>query len=175
MFEYQSTPGFARFNGWERRSEADARTFITRFIDWQHERPRSRYQLAIQLRSEDKMIGNCGIRSTRDLIDGEMGFELDQDYWGLGYATEAANAMLDFAFSKLRLRRVRAQCVVENYASARVLERLGMRFDRTERASLWLKDRWWDTDQYNITAEQWMQSPAPTRHEPITAATRQAT
>jgi len=172
VFEYQSTPGFAQFNAWERRTETDARTFVSRFLEWQIERPRVRYQLAIQLRANQQMIGNCGIRSSRELVDGEMGFELDQRYWGRGYATEAANSMLDFAFSNLRLKVVRAQCVSENFASARVMRRLGMRYERTERASIWMKDRWWDTDQFSLTAEAWKREPATKRSEPISAYSR---
>lgn len=174
VLEYQSTPAFAKFNGWERRTEADARTFVTRFIDWQKERPRFRYQLAAQLRGSGLMIGNCGIRGHRDLRDAEMGFELDQNFWGHGYATEAASAMLDFAFSTLRLTAVHAQCVTENFASARVMRRLGMRFERTEQAAIWMKDRWWDTDQFSVTAEAWFRSPAAKEIEPMPAVVRQA-
>lgn len=119
------------------------------------------------------MIGNCGIRGHRDLPEAEMGFELDQNFWGHGYATEAAGAMLDFAFSTLKLAVVHAQCVTENFASARVMRRVGMRFERTEQAAIWMKDRWWDTDQFSVTAEAWLQSRAAKVAEPIPAVARQ--
>ena len=155
VFEYQSQPQHARFNSWNQRSAKDVQAFVNRFIDWQNEIPRTRYQLAIIHRADEKLIGNCGIRSVSLFGDAELGFELDTLYWQQGYATEAANAMLEYAFSQLRLPRVRAQCVSENAASARVLRRLGMNFEKTERNALWMKDKWWDTDHFTLSGEDW--------------------
>jgi RimJ/RimL family protein N-acetyltransferase len=172
VLDYQSKPIFCRYNSWERRTEHDAKAFVTRFIDWRMESPRTRFQLAIELRSEAKMIGNCGIRGYRGVAEAEMGFELDPTYWGHGYATEATRALLGFAFKDLKTNVVRAQCVKENIGSSSVLRRLGMNYERTEPGAVWMKDRWWDTDQYSITADQWQKLVLP-ETEPASAFARQ--
>lgn len=61
----------------------------------------------------------------------EVGWRLAKAYWGMGYATEAAAASLQFAFSTLHQQRVAAFTAVENFPSQKVMSRLGMR-DRQE-------------------------------------------
>jgi ribosomal-protein-alanine N-acetyltransferase len=147
---YQSDPRYLRFYRWESRSLPDVEAFVRMFLDWQAATPRRRFQLAIALRGEDggegPLVGNCGIRilSAEDR-EAEFGCELDARHWGQGYATEAGRAMLRFAFDDLGLHRVRAECVADNTASARMLERLGFRPEGRLRENLWMKGRWWDT------------------------------
>lgn len=64
----------------------------------------------------------------------EVGWRLDPDAWGRGYATEAATAALDHAFQTLGLDRVVSLPQVDNPRSVAVAERIGMRLDRTETA-----------------------------------------
>ena len=158
IFEYQSEPEYARFNSWNQRSIKDVKAFVERFVQWQSEIPRLRFQMAIIHRAEERLIGNCGIRGTAPFCETELGFELDRLYWHQGFATEAAHGILEFAFSNLQVQRVKAQCVTENVASAKVLRRLGMNYDKTERNSMWMKDKWWDTDQFSLTKEEWERS-----------------
>jgi ribosomal-protein-alanine N-acetyltransferase len=107
---------------------------VQEFIGWQHEQPRCKYQLAIVLQTTHVLIGTCGIRMvTAHAQEAELGYELHPEYWGHGYATEAAWHMLAFAFQTLRLQRVWAQCLAENRASVRVLERLGIRQEGCQR------------------------------------------
>lgn len=81
---------------------------------------------AIVLTAEDLLIGECGLYGT-DPEEALLSFVLHRSYWGNGYATEAAQAMLRHAFADLRLERVAAGCLPENIASRRVLEKLRMR------------------------------------------------
>lgn len=155
MLEYQSDPIYNRYNSWDERTERTVKEFVGRFIQWQREKPRTRFQLAIDLKSERRLIGNCGIRSNAQLAEAELGFELDRAYWDRGYASEAAGAMLRFAFLKLGLGLVRAHCVSENVASAGVLRKIGMRHVRTEPSSIWMKGQWWSTEHFEITRKEW--------------------
>ncbi|TIU06669.1 MAG: GNAT family N-acetyltransferase, partial [Mesorhizobium sp.] len=50
-------------------------------------------------------------------------------HWGHGYATEAATAVLDFGFESLKLNQIVANAAVDNVASRRVMERIGMSHD----------------------------------------------
>jgi RimJ/RimL family protein N-acetyltransferase len=80
-------------------------------------------------RSDRRAIGSIGFKELPDYSAGtvEIGYDIVPDYWGSGYATEAANALIDWAFSQPGVRRVVAECLSDNVASARVLEKVGMR------------------------------------------------
>ena len=113
--------------------------------------------MAITLRMDDHLIGTCGIRATKvNMREAELGYELHPDYWGQGYATEATRAMLAFGFDKLRLQRVWAECIAENEASIRVLERLGMRQEQRLSKYTWMQERWWDSLVYGIDKSTWL-------------------
>jgi RimJ/RimL family protein N-acetyltransferase len=62
----------------------------------------------------------------------EIGWRLARAFWGQGYATEAAHAVVTFAFEALRLRELVSFTVPENVASRRVMEKLGMTRDPAE-------------------------------------------
>ena len=156
VLAYQQEPRYLRFSAWTERTERDVRTFVQRFLTWQHETPRSKFQLAVTLRSTGALIGNVGLRqSTPAAQEAEIGYELAPASWGCGYATEAARVMLAFGFSTRRLHRMHAYCIAENVASARVLEKLGMRCEGRLREHEWCKGRWWDVLRYGILRWEW--------------------
>src|SRR5262249_15961454 len=70
-------------------------------------------------------IGSIGCRIRGDAAD--FGFLLNRRYWRLGYATEAAGAVLEWLKSLDVVRHIHATCDIENLSSARVLEKLGLR------------------------------------------------
>jgi RimJ/RimL family protein N-acetyltransferase len=156
VLAYQSDPLYLRYNPWAVRTEEDVRRFVQTFMIWRDERPRSKFQFALVLREEGRLIGNCGIRMrTSHATEADIGYELDSRYWGHGYATEAARALLAFGFGELRLHRIWAHCVPENVASARVLEKIGMQREGHLRENEWMKGRWWDTLIYAILDHEW--------------------
>ena len=77
-------------------------------------------------------VGRCGlidweIEGTPEL---EIGYMIDRRYWGHGYATEAAQAIRDYAFATLRATRLISLIYPANTASIRVAEKNGMAFER---------------------------------------------
>lgn len=101
LLEYQSDPRYLRFYAWTQRTAEDVQAFVHRFVDWQREQPRTRFQLAITLRAERRLIGSCGIRKdAADAHEADLGYEIAPSHWGYGYATEAARAMLAFGFNE---------------------------------------------------------------------------
>lgn len=78
----------------------------------------------------DEVIGFCGFRWGEAGTPPELLYGLSPTYWGRGLATEAARAVLTYAFQQLGIERVWAATDPPNVASIRVMERLGMRFDR---------------------------------------------
>jgi len=156
VLAYQSDPRFYRYYPWENRTEGEARKFVRGFIEWSRERPRKVFHFAIALISEERLIGSCGVRIIHlQGREAEFGCELNPLYWRQGYATEAANAILAFGFKKLGLHRIWAQCIAENAAIIRVLERSGMREEGLLREHQWLKGRFWDMRLYAILDHEW--------------------
>jgi ribosomal-protein-alanine N-acetyltransferase len=153
---YQSDSRYLRYYPWTQRTAEDVQAFVQRFIDWQDEQPRTRFQLALVLRAAGQLIGSCGIRKeTATAQQADLGYEIAPSHWGHGYATEAARAVLAFGFQNLRLHRVWASCVAENTASAQVLEKLGIQREGRLREHRWMKGRWWDTLVYGILQHEW--------------------
>ena len=155
MLAYQRDPRYLRYYPGTERTAAEVRGLLQVFLDWQEERPRRRFQLAIVLPAEGRLIGSCGLR--RPLGDdrtADIGYELDPDYWGQGYATEAARAMVQFGFRELGLQRLTSWCIADNAASARVLARLGFRPEGRLRRQEYFKGRYWDTLLFGLTAAE---------------------
>lgn len=83
-------------------------------------------RLAIDRASDGTFIGWCSLsRWNPTYRSAALGYCLDDAAWGHGYATEAAGAVLQWAFDTLDLNRVQAETDTRNLASARVLEKLG--------------------------------------------------
>jgi RimJ/RimL family protein N-acetyltransferase len=142
VFAYQNHPEFLRFYHWTVRTDVDARNFVDDFVRAQHDHPRSCYQLALTLKTDQQLIGRCGIHindATR--CEAYVSYELNPSYWNHGYVSEAASALLEFGFSQLGLLRIWACCIADNMASRRVLEKLGMHLEKCAPNRITLKGR----------------------------------
>jgi len=86
----------------------------------------------------------------------ELGWVLDPHFTGRGFATEAVRGLLPVCFDELGVRRVVASCFLDNEASWRLMERVGMRREALAKAeSLHRTGRWLDTVVYALLAEEW--------------------
>ncbi|MDF5709036.1 MAG: GNAT family N-acetyltransferase [Nostoc sp. S4] len=118
VFAYQSKPLYLLYSNWMHRTQNDVCEFVKMFINQQKELSRTKFQLAVILKQENRLIGNCGIRiNDLKLREANIGYELNPEYWGQGYATEAAEVILKFGFEELQMHRVWSWCVAENIAS----------------------------------------------------------
>jgi RimJ/RimL family protein N-acetyltransferase len=123
--------------------------------------------LFVALKSDGTLIGKCGLAPIEtERAPGELrgalqvGWTLRADYWGLGYAREAAEAALMLAFERLALPRVYAQTSERNTASWRLMERLGM----SRRADLDYLDPDYPPEDnptmvYSIARQDWENRP----------------
>jgi ribosomal-protein-alanine N-acetyltransferase len=84
---------------------------------------------AIELRGHHSLLGVAGLVEMDPAIGPEIIYSLHPDHQGRGYATEASRAVLAHAFDALGFARLPGRTDTPNRASARVLERLGMRFE----------------------------------------------
>ena len=80
---------------------------------------------------DNQFIGHCGLRYWPGLSDVEVLYTFARRYWGQGLATEGARASLRYGFEHLKLERIMAAALVDNHASRRVLEKIGLRYDNT--------------------------------------------
>jgi [ribosomal protein S5]-alanine N-acetyltransferase len=73
-----------------------------------------------------ELIGDCGLEVMEDMDSAELGYDFRSEFWGQGYATEAAIAVRDYAFDVLGLPQLISLIRVGNHASKRVAEKVGM-------------------------------------------------
>jgi RimJ/RimL family protein N-acetyltransferase len=148
---YAGEAAAARFMVWGPNDERQSAEFIQRMIAAQRETPRRVYEAAVVLRDTGRVIGGVGMRITRAAErEGDVGYVFNPRVWGRGYCTEAAAALVGFGFAELKLHRIFATCDPANRASARVLEKLGMRHEGRHRDHLWQKGAWRDSLVYAI-------------------------
>ena len=112
--------------------------------------------LGVELARSGTLIGEVSLiwRSV-DARQGEVGWIFDPQYQGQGYATEAANAILDLAFGPGDIHRVAARCDVRNEASWRLMERLGMRREAHFREHAIFKSQWDEEFIYALLWQEW--------------------
>lgn len=96
-------------------------------------------------------------------VQAELGWALDPERQGCGYATEAVEALIRLCFEDLGLRRVTANCFADNETSWRLMERLGMRRElHTRRESLHRSGQWLDGLGYALLADEWRATASST-------------
>lgn len=85
-------------------------------------------RLGVILKEKNILIGDCGIieSSIDNRFENDLGYIFHRKYWGMGYATEAAQGMKNFALDKLNLNRLCANMPFNHTASVRVAEKIGM-------------------------------------------------
>lgn len=132
-FEYLSQRADAEFERWNIRSVSDAEKEC-------EYRVKSEDYIAIELKSEKKVIGNIYI-SKKDFESCEIGFIINVNYQRRGFGTEACRALFEKLFAN-GTHRIFAECNSRNAASWKLLEKLGMR-----REAHFVKNRYIDTDE----------------------------
>jgi len=113
-------------------------------------------RLAVVLPNSGEVIGDVSLRlKSREHAQGEIGFVLAPAHHGKGYATEASIALLRYGFEEVGLHRIIGTAELRNVASARVLERLGMRREGEFRENEWVKGEWQGEVVYAMLAAEW--------------------
>ena len=166
MFAYHSTASYQRFYPHAGSTPADAQALVERFIQWQKEKPRWRFQWAVtQLNQSEQnrnqqnplsLIGNCGIRrSTPGSLEAEIGCELAPQFWGRNYPVEMGQFLLQFGFEQLGLERIFAHCIAQNRGAVFMAEKLGMKVEERLPANVQIRAEWHDALIYGIHRQQW--------------------
>jgi RimJ/RimL family protein N-acetyltransferase len=121
-------------------------------------------RLAIDRVSDGAFIGWCSLsRWNPDHRSAALGYCLSAAAWGRGYATEAARAVLQWAFDTLDVNRVQAETDTRNLASARVLEKLGFEREGTLREDCIVDGDVSDSWVYGLIRRDWHDPGLPRR------------
>jgi ribosomal-protein-alanine N-acetyltransferase len=123
---------------------------------------RSHYFMAMLLKDGSQIIGEAGFSIESRGADGndgvaDIGYFLFPEYWGKGYASEAARLLIEYCFTKMKLHKVTASCDAENRASEQVMIRCGMQREGLRRKHRLLDGEWRDRLEYAILSEDWLQ------------------
>ncbi len=157
-----SRPDVVRYLYWEVQTRDEVADMLERRVRLTSlEKPGDRLILAAELRETGEVVGDVVLGwddSTHR--QGEIGFIFHPDHHGKGYATEAARAMLGFGFEGAGLHRIYGRCDARNHASARVMERLGMRREAHLVENEWFKGEWGSELVYAILDREW-KAPEP--------------
>lgn len=111
------------------------------------------YEWGIVVKENNCLIGTIVFIGMSDLHKTvELAYVIGPNWWRNGYVVEAAQALFDFAFNQLHLHRIYAEYDVNNPASGRVMEKLGMQYEGTHRDRYFIKGKYMTVKQYAILA-----------------------
>ena len=83
---------------------------------------------AVHTKTNNEFIGWCGLKWIKETNEIDLGYRFKPAAWGKGYATEAAQHTLNYGLQQLQLKKIGAHAHIDNIASQKVLEKIGMQF-----------------------------------------------
>ncbi len=85
----------------------------------------------------------------------EIGLWLGRPFWAQGYGPEACRGLIDYAFAVLQLKKICAYCLASNLRSRRLIQKLGFRWEGTQRKQLLVRGVFEDLMLFGLLAEEW--------------------
>ena len=126
LVRLRADPEVMRYIGEQSREKVEQR--LQYYIS--HYEPHGFGMWAVVDKRTEAMVGWCGLIFLDETPEVEVGYGLARDYWGQGLMTEAARASLRYGFERAGLLRIVAVAMPENAASRRIMEKLGMRYEK---------------------------------------------
>lgn len=156
VHKYASQEKVCVYQTWGPNSKTESEDYVKQIIFDANQEVRSRFAFAVILKESGNMIGSgeVNIRDFNNQV-GEVGYIINPEYWGLGYATETAKILIDFGISQLDLHRIFATCDPRNIGSLKVLEKVGMVKEGRIRENLLVKSGWRDSLIYSVLEQEW--------------------
>jgi RimJ/RimL family protein N-acetyltransferase len=152
---YRNDPEIARYQSWTQLTATRALAFFHSLDSQEPGTPGKWFQFAVELKTNGEQIGEVGLFTADSAREAEIGYTFASAYHGQGFATESVRAVLNYAFGVLELHRITATVDVDNQASIRLLERLGMRQEAYNRQSYWDGNHWSDEYRYALLDKEW--------------------
>lgn len=151
IYEFTSKKATSEFLTWyPHKSIERTKNFIKSIVDKYNKNEVT--QWAIELIENQKIIGVAGfIAYYPEHLKGEIAFVLSSDYWDKGYMTEALKKIIEYGYNEMGLKRIEAKCEIDNFASERVMQKIGMRLEGCFYKYLMRKGKFRDYKFYAIT------------------------
>lgn len=125
LFRIYGNPEVMRYVGKGARTKDETQAALVSMIKhWKH----GFGMWATIYKDSGKLIGRCGLCFLDDTPEVELGYTLDKPYWNMGLASEASRASLMYGFEEVGLERIVAIAKPENFASQRVMQKVGMKY-----------------------------------------------
>ncbi len=115
-------------------------------------------RLIIRLRIDGRLCGGIGLHPNNEHKRAELGYWIGVRFWGNGYATEAARAVVGYGFDNFDLNRIFAAHFGGNDASGKVLRKIGMRYEGCMRQAIVKHDRFIDLERYAILRSDYLEA-----------------
>lgn len=154
FFKYRSLPAVYEYQSWKPQTLDEIDIFIEKNIKTLPGEQQTWLQLAICL-DGGQLIGDIGLHFL-DLYQIEIGYALAPEHQGKGYALEAVKGLIHYCFGPLKKHRISASVDPQNYASIKLLERVGFRKEAHFVKSFYMADQWYDDCVYALLEEEWL-------------------
>ena len=155
---YRSDPIVMRYQSMSPMRREEAASFIKGQMDNEWGRVGGYQQIGIERRSDGKLIGDCALKiQAAEPRIAEVGYTVNRDFQGQGFATEAVRALIGELFTSIEVHKIIALVDVRNPASFRVLEKLGFTREGHLRKSYYdgVDGDWFDEYWYGLLREEW--------------------
>lgn len=108
------------------------------------------YEFAVTDKNSGQLYGAIAISNHKPYKNGEIAYWIGEQYWGKGYGTEAAKAVIEFVFKEKNYHRVYARYLKSNPASGKIMEKCGMTYEGTLKDHVYKDDSFQDLICYGI-------------------------
>jgi ribosomal-protein-alanine N-acetyltransferase len=153
---YGSDPEVLRYLPIEPTTREQAAAQLQAMLNSQREQPRQRVVLAVMPKQATQPVGTVVLRiSSAQQREGHLAVCLRRDSWGQGYASEACAALLQLGFERLQLHRVHTTVSVDNQASVRLMQKLGLRNEGRLVEHLQIRGEWLDSFVFALLRREW--------------------
>jgi RimJ/RimL family protein N-acetyltransferase len=144
-----------KFLSFDSRSYKQAAAMISAAVARTSDNPRSEYYLAVATPDKDRLVGFIRL-ALGGVAAAKLGYAVAADHWGKGYATEAVQIMLKFAFERLELHRVTAAIGPDNDASLAVVRKIGFLAEGRLRDHVFTNGAWRDSLLYSLLSDDFL-------------------
>jgi RimJ/RimL family protein N-acetyltransferase len=156
LLRYRSNSLDNQYQGWIPKTIHDVHDFITEKVSAEINVPDTWFQLVIISKENNKLIGDLGIhflKSDPDQV--ELGYTLDKDFQGKGFASEAITQTINYLFEVLNKQRILACIDPRHEKSIRLIERLGFQKEAFSEESILVSHEYPDDLVYTIRKDAW--------------------
>jgi len=167
-YQRRSLPEVARYQDWEMPyTREQAETSMAKAAAMDGPVDGQGWSITVvDAEAPERIVGDLYVELKWGGRSGYFGFTFHPEYWGRGYATEAAKALVRYLFAEVGVSRIESSLHPDNPPSARVLEACGLLFEGLTRQSFWVGDECSDDMLYGMTRSDWDLWCDRSRHRP---------